>query len=153
MTHDDSPFEAAVKELCTGSEEAIQKFIQTYGPHIQRVVRRRLHHKLRSKFDSVDFVQMVWASFFATPDRISQFEKPEEPEGFELELLPDPQNQTGVVGGFSLETSREGAAVIVRREFSINGVLFEPGVEYQALKEHLDRVQAGDELRLVFRRP
>jgi hypothetical protein len=75
------------------------------------------------------------------------------PEGFELEFLPDPQNQTGVVGGYSLETSREGAAVIVRREFSINGVLFEPGVEYVALKEHLDRVQAGDELRLVFRRP
>lgn len=78
MTSPDSPFEAAVKELCTGSEEAVWDFIQTYGPHIQRVVRRRLHHKLRSKFDSVDFVQMVWVSFFATPDRLAQFDKPED---------------------------------------------------------------------------
>lgn len=78
MMPDDSPFEAAVKELCTGSEEAIWDFIQMYGPHIQRVVRRRLHHKLRSKFDSVDFVQMVWVSFFAEPDRLAQFEKPED---------------------------------------------------------------------------
>ena len=78
MTHDGSSFEAAVKELRTGSEEAIWNFIQTYGPHIQRVVRRRLHHKLRSKFDSVDFVQMVWVSFFAMPDRIAQFETPED---------------------------------------------------------------------------
>ena len=69
MTHDDSSFEAAVKELRTGSEEAIWNFIQTYGPHIQRVVRRRLHHKLRSKFDSVDFVQMVWVSFFGNRSR------------------------------------------------------------------------------------
>jgi len=78
MSSEDSPFEAAVKELCTGSEEAVWDFIQNYGPHIQRVVRRRLHHKLRSKFDSVDFVQMVWVSFFATPDRLSQFDKPED---------------------------------------------------------------------------
>jgi len=78
MTAEDSPFEAAVKELCTGSEEALWDFIQTYGPHIQRVVRRRLHRKLRSKFDSVDFVQMVWVSFFATPDRLAQFDKPED---------------------------------------------------------------------------
>ena len=78
MTREDSPFEAAVKELCTGSEEAIWDFIQEYGPHIQRVVRRRLHQGLRSKFDSIDFVQMVWVSFFATPDRIAQFDKPED---------------------------------------------------------------------------
>ena len=78
MTFDDSPFETAVKKLSTGSEEAIWDFIQTYGPHIQRVVRRRLHHKLRSKFDTVDFVKMVWVSFFASPDRIAQFETPED---------------------------------------------------------------------------
>ncbi len=78
MTRQDSPFEAAVKELCAGSEEAVWDFIETYGPHIQRVVRRRLNHKLRSKFDSIDFVQMVWVSFFATPDRLAQFDKPED---------------------------------------------------------------------------
>jgi len=78
MKSEDSPFEAAVANLCTGSEEAIWGFIQTYGPHIQRVVRRRLHHKLRSKFDSVDFVQMVWVSFFAAPDRIAKFDNPED---------------------------------------------------------------------------
>jgi hypothetical protein len=75
------------------------------------------------------------------------------PDAFELEFLPDPQNQTEAVGSYSLETSREGGAVLVRREFSVDGVIFQPGVQYFALKQHLDRVQAGDELRLVFQRP
>jgi RNA polymerase sigma-70 factor (ECF subfamily) len=33
---------------------------------------------LRPKFDSVDFVQMVWASFFADPKRIAAIKEPEE---------------------------------------------------------------------------
>ena len=67
-----SEFRDAIDQICSGSEEAAWNFIETYGPHIQRVVRRRLHQSLRSKFDSVDFVQMVWASFFADPQRIAQ---------------------------------------------------------------------------------
>lgn len=78
MTDARSDFQKAIEAVCSGSEEAVWNFIEVYGPHIQRVVRRRLHQRLRSKFDSIDFVQMVWASFFADPQRIAQMRDPEE---------------------------------------------------------------------------
>lgn len=72
-----SEFRQALERVCTGSEEDALEFIQTYGPHIHRVVRRRLHQSMRSKFDSLDFVQMVWASFFADPQRIARIKDPD----------------------------------------------------------------------------
>lgn len=78
MSDTKSEFREAIQRVCSGSEDAIWDFIETYGPHIQRVVRRRLHHGMRTKFDSVDFVQMVWASFFADMRRIAEMGDPEE---------------------------------------------------------------------------
>jgi RNA polymerase sigma factor (sigma-70 family) len=48
-----------------GSEDAARTLVDLYGPHILQAVRRRLHRKLRSQYDSADFVQAVWASFLA----------------------------------------------------------------------------------------
>jgi RNA polymerase sigma factor (sigma-70 family) len=73
-----SEFRNAIDRICSGSEEAIWEFIEEYGPHIQRVVRRRLNQSLRAKFDSVDFVQMVWASLFADLTKIKQMRDPKE---------------------------------------------------------------------------
>src|SRR6202022_1858906 len=47
-----------------------------YGHHILHVVRRKLHSKLRPKFDSLDFGQDVWASFFAAEPHDQRFESP-----------------------------------------------------------------------------
>jgi RNA polymerase sigma-70 factor (ECF subfamily) len=52
-------------QAALGSEEAAQKLTERYGPYLRMAVRRWLHHRLRSQFDSLDFVQDVWASFFA----------------------------------------------------------------------------------------
>jgi RNA polymerase sigma-70 factor (ECF subfamily) len=78
MNGQHSDFQQAIERVCSGSQEAVWELIETYGPHIKRVVRRRLHQRLRSKFDSLDFVQMVWASFFADRDRIARIREPEE---------------------------------------------------------------------------
>jgi RNA polymerase sigma-70 factor (ECF subfamily) len=59
-------------------DESARELVDRYGPHILRVVRRRLNKRLRSKFDSVDFVQAVWASFFALPIGKYHFERPEQ---------------------------------------------------------------------------
>lgn len=62
------PYEREFRELLTqiaaGSQEAARTFFDQYGPHILQVVRRRLNRRLRTKFDSEDFMQDVWASFF-----------------------------------------------------------------------------------------
>jgi RNA polymerase sigma-70 factor (ECF subfamily) len=71
-------FRAVIERISAGSEEAVWELIENYGPHIQRVVRRRLNQSLRSKFDSIDFVQMVWASLFADLNKIANQRDPEE---------------------------------------------------------------------------
>lgn len=78
MSNENSEFRKAIERVCAGSDEATWELIDTYGPHIQRVIRRRLNQKMRSKFDSQDFVQMVWASFFAEREKMAGFTEPNE---------------------------------------------------------------------------
>lgn len=67
-----------MERLQQGSQDAAWELIGVYGPHVQRFVRRTLTQDLRSKFDSIDFAQIVWASFFRAPDRIRQMETPQQ---------------------------------------------------------------------------
>jgi RNA polymerase sigma-70 factor (ECF subfamily) len=60
-------FRELMRRVQAADPEAARRLIEEYGPHILRVVRRRLHQRLRSQFDSHDFVQDVWAGFFAAP--------------------------------------------------------------------------------------
>lgn len=75
-------FAELMRRVQEGDREAAELIHKLYAEHIRRAVRRRLHERLRSKFDSLDFVQDVWASFFAdAPDKYA-FETPEELIGF-----------------------------------------------------------------------
>jgi RNA polymerase sigma factor (sigma-70 family) len=58
-------FRALMDRVLAGSEASRRKLIDIYGPQLRRAVRQRLSRQLRPKFDSCDFVQDVWASFFA----------------------------------------------------------------------------------------
>lgn len=77
---DDRPsdFRATLDAIRAGSPDAVRRLIDVYGPHLQRVIRRRLDQRLRSKFDSIDFMQMVWASFFHSPGDLSQLREPND---------------------------------------------------------------------------
>jgi RNA polymerase sigma factor (sigma-70 family) len=75
---DQQGFQATLQRAIAGSQEDIHRLIDEYGHCIQRVVRRRLDTRLRSKFDSLDFVQMVWASFFRDAGQLERFHAPEE---------------------------------------------------------------------------
>src|SRR5262245_25452374 len=48
-----------------GEESAIQDFLRRFEQEVRIMVRGRLPKKLRTQFDSMDFVQAVWQSFFA----------------------------------------------------------------------------------------
>ena len=76
MVDEKAEFRAALEEVRSGSPDAIWRFIEEYGPHIQRIARRNLDSRIQSKFDSLDFVQMVWASFFRNPQKIRSFQRP-----------------------------------------------------------------------------
>jgi RNA polymerase sigma-70 factor (ECF subfamily) len=61
-----------------GCPGAAREVFDRYSGHVQRVVRRALHQKLRRQYDSVDFLQSVWASFFQVPAERYTFANPEE---------------------------------------------------------------------------
>jgi len=52
---------AILEKLCSGDTAAAEQVFRAYEPILRSVVRRQLGPDLRSKFDSVDVVQSVWA--------------------------------------------------------------------------------------------
>jgi RNA polymerase sigma factor (sigma-70 family) len=57
-------FRALMERVRAGCPNAGREVYDRYSGHIRRVVRRRLNHRLRAQYDSMDFLQDVWASFF-----------------------------------------------------------------------------------------
>jgi RNA polymerase sigma factor (sigma-70 family) len=69
----ESGFQSLMAQIAAGSERAVERLLSLYGEHLYRAVRRRLNRALRPKFDTSDFVQAVWASFFCQRRDIAQF--------------------------------------------------------------------------------
>lgn len=73
-----SDFRSLLDRLRGGSDEAVTELVNRFGPHILRVVRRQLRTSLRSKFDSQDFTQAVWGSFFENRRELTEFKTPQD---------------------------------------------------------------------------
>ncbi len=74
MSTSEFGFHDLMKQIALGSESAVENLISQYGSQLCRAVRRRLNSRLRSKYDTSDFVQAVWASFFCGPDQWNRFQ-------------------------------------------------------------------------------
>lgn len=79
-------FRELIKNVHEGSAEAFHSVIEQYGSHVYRAVRRRLDRRMRSKFDSGDFVQAVWASFFEKRQQLGTFDEPAKLIGFLIQV-------------------------------------------------------------------
>jgi RNA polymerase sigma-70 factor (ECF subfamily) len=75
---DDQRFQSQLNRVRNGSEAAAAALISEFGPHVYRVIRRRLDMRLRVKLDSEDLSQLVWASFFRYPERMERFSKTQQ---------------------------------------------------------------------------
>lgn len=53
--------DALLQKLTSGDNEAAGRVFLAYEPYLRMVVRRHLSPNLRTKFDSLDIVQSVWA--------------------------------------------------------------------------------------------
>jgi len=69
----DEEFDALMQQVLNGSEEAARELFRDYEPYLLYAIRRKLSKRLRSRFDSMDFSQDVWASYFAQPVRKRMF--------------------------------------------------------------------------------
>ncbi len=78
MAKCDDSFRSLICHVREGSEDAAWDLVEQYGEAIRRAVRRALNERLRSKFDSLDFVQLVWNSLFRVRDKLDRFDRPEE---------------------------------------------------------------------------
>jgi RNA polymerase sigma-70 factor (ECF subfamily) len=58
------PLSALLETLTSGDEAAAERAFAVYEPYLRKVVRRRIPQRLRSKFDSCDVVQSVWAGLW-----------------------------------------------------------------------------------------
>ncbi len=74
----DNNFRSLMARVREGSEDAAWELVNEYGDAIRRAVRRVLNERMRSKFDSLDFVQIVWNSLFRVRDKLERFDRPEE---------------------------------------------------------------------------
>jgi RNA polymerase sigma-70 factor (ECF subfamily) len=61
---EDSQLADFLRRIQQGDEGAARELLQRFEPEVRLVVRRQLPRLLRSRFDSLDFLQSVWGSFF-----------------------------------------------------------------------------------------
>lgn len=69
-------FRSLLKGVRDGDPAASAELCRRYGPFLRAAIRRQLHQQLRPRFDSLDFVQDVWASFLAIPAERYTFDSP-----------------------------------------------------------------------------
>jgi RNA polymerase sigma factor (sigma-70 family) len=86
---EDADFQSLLARFRGGDRSAADELCRRFGPHIRVVVRRRLDRGLRVRFDSLDFVQDVWASFLTTPPDRYDFATPAALLGFLVRVARD----------------------------------------------------------------
>lgn len=72
-----SDFQKLLHRVRAGDQTAFAEMLDRFGPAIRAAVRRRLPDRLRQEFDSLDFVQEVWASFCAISSEQMTFLQPD----------------------------------------------------------------------------
>jgi RNA polymerase sigma factor (sigma-70 family) len=74
--------ERLLGDVCAGSQDAARELVDKYGEEVLRTIRGRMGAPLRTHYDSDDFVQAVWASFFAAPLQHCRFETPADLQAY-----------------------------------------------------------------------
>jgi RNA polymerase sigma factor (sigma-70 family) len=75
---EDDDFRLLMQRVAEGSEEAARELVDRYGGSLRRAIRRTMDSRLRRMFDSVDFAQNAWASFFRERSRVERFKNPQD---------------------------------------------------------------------------
>ncbi|NLE38583.1 MAG: sigma-70 family RNA polymerase sigma factor [Pirellulaceae bacterium] len=146
MNSADDEFRELIAQVRNGSEEAAWQLVDRYGERVRRAVRRALNQHLRSKFDSLDFVQLVWSSLFRTRNQLDRFEGPNELAAF---LITMARNKVGMETRRCLVSLRhnvnrevplEERTGVIREDLTARGPL---PIETAIAREQWDRMVEG----------
>lgn len=74
----DQHFTELMARVREGSSDAIRELVETYGRYVMIAVRRHLSDKIRNQYDSIDFSQAVWGSFFRLSESCPEFKTPKQ---------------------------------------------------------------------------
>jgi RNA polymerase sigma factor (sigma-70 family) len=75
-------FEFLLQQARAGNVEAVRRLCEEHSEKLRRVVRRYLDPKLRRQFESDDFLQSIWGSFFTRPEGPGPFQSAQELERY-----------------------------------------------------------------------
>jgi RNA polymerase sigma factor (sigma-70 family) len=101
-----SKFRKLLQELQAGSSDAARELSEMYGEHVLRCVRQKIRREMRPRYDSLDFVQLVWKAIFTEPTMV---EKCRDPKQFVQLLAGLAQSQVSSVCR-RLQTQKRAAA-------------------------------------------
>jgi RNA polymerase sigma factor (sigma-70 family) len=107
MISDLDEFRGLLDRIKEGDDSAAWELVERYGANIRNAVRRSLNQRLRPKFDSLDFVQLVWSSFFRQNSHADRFGNPEELVSY---LVVMARNKVG------METRRR----LISKKYNVN---------------------------------
>jgi RNA polymerase sigma factor (sigma-70 family) len=79
-------FAELLEKFRAGEPAAADALLKRYTPVLREAIRRRLPQRLRSEFDSLDFVQDVWAAVCAGPARMSPLKTAEELQAYLVQV-------------------------------------------------------------------
>src|SRR5579864_2137045 len=82
MDSPDTEFELLLQQARAGNDDAARRLCAKHSEKLRRVVRRCLDPKLRRQFESDDFLQSVWGSFFTRSEEPGPFQSPVELERY-----------------------------------------------------------------------
>lgn len=75
-------FHAVLSDAESGSEEAIKKLVDSFTPHIERVLRHRMSGALRQRVGLSDVIQATWASFLLRENGLLGFDSEDNLRAF-----------------------------------------------------------------------
>jgi RNA polymerase sigma factor (sigma-70 family) len=116
MSSTTTDFDELMQRVRSGCQEAAREVFDRYNDQVRRIVRRYLDHRLRKLYDSMDFAQSVWASFFHTPAERYNFPTPQALVRF---LARVASNKVIETNRKRMQTARHG----LRREDSLEAPL------------------------------
>lgn len=143
MFDDLNDFRGLLNKVKEGDDSAAWELVERYGEDIRNAVRRSLNRRLRPKFDSLDFVQLVWSSFFRRNSETERFGNPEELVAY---LVAMARNKVGMETRRRLiskkynvnrESSLEDESQLSREEIPAH---YPPPMEIAIAKERWDRL-------------